>query len=585
MGVGGLWSLLSPVAQETSLESCRGKKLAVDLSAWIVQCSVVATARPIPASYLCCRGIFMRTLNLLSLGISLVFVIDGPNPPAVKKKTKSRDDFYRTALEYKVLLTALGVPVIECDGEAEKLCAELNHRKLVDGVITNDGDALIYGAETIYKGLLQEKKDHVAMVYHMKDVNASLNLTRRDLVAFALLSAGDFSSGVPKIREKKFTELMKEFKINKIEDALDRFVSWSSNTDLDCLDTKMRALGDMKTRHCTQCLHEGTKQEHKYSGCQVCQLGSECRQAGLPDHPTCMCEYHLAEEAIRTYKMELKLRDLALKSNADFPDQAVIQEYLTPLPQLLDGLDLSMRMPNFQAVCSIIEDRLHYNYNQTMSYLVRATIKMAFHGVLPDLEITPLSIIKACKVNFEQCFMIRWQKLDQDEFSDESNYTFQLSQELFESKYPDMVEEFRGASGYFHKRKYNNFKQRKLTSHFRIVKQAISPAKRAEWSYRRAVPNFHQVDQTCKPPDPQVEHTGQHMEQAEHQQHGNTEPQFHQAEKQFDLEQEFDQAGHQQYGNTEPQFHQEEKQFDLEQEFDQAGHQERGNTGPQFHQA
>lgn len=41
----------------------------------------------------------MRTLNLLSLGVSLVFVIDGPNPPAVKKKTKSRDDFYRTALE------------------------------------------------------------------------------------------------------------------------------------------------------------------------------------------------------------------------------------------------------------------------------------------------------------------------------------------------------------------------------------------------------------------------------------------------------------------------------------------------------
>lgn len=67
-------------------------------------------------------------------------------------------------------------------------------------------------------------QDHIAVVYHMKDVNASLNLTRRDLVAFALLSAGDFSSGVPNIREKKFTELMKEFKINKIEDALDRYV-------------------------------------------------------------------------------------------------------------------------------------------------------------------------------------------------------------------------------------------------------------------------------------------------------------------------------------------------------------------------
>lgn len=74
----------------------------------------------------------------------------------------------------------------------------------------------------------------------------------------------------------------------------------------------------------------------------------------------------------------------------------VIQEYLTPLPQLLDGLDLSMHMPNFQAVCSIIEERLHYNFNQTMSYLVPATIKMAFHGVLPDLEITPLRCVHVC---------------------------------------------------------------------------------------------------------------------------------------------------------------------------------------------
>ncbi|CAG5114584.1 unnamed protein product [Candidula unifasciata] len=447
MGVGGLWSLLSPVGKEMSLEFCKGKKLAVDLSAWIVQCSVVATSKPIPASYLCCRGIFMRTLNLLSLGVSLVFVIDGPNPPAVKRRTKSRDDFYRTALEYKVLLTALGLPVIECDGEAEKLCAELNLRKLVDGVITNDGDALIYGAETVYKGLLQDKKvDHIAMVYHMEDVRTSLNLSRRDLVAFALLSAGDFSLGVPNIREKKFIELMKEFKINNIEDALHRFMTWSANTELDCLDQKMKSLADMKTRHCTKCLHEGTKQEHVHSGCQVCQVDSECRQGDSPDHPPCLCEYHLAEESVKTYKMELKIRELALKSDPGFPDRAVIQEYLQPLPQMLDDVDLCVRVPDFPAVCSFIQERLHYSFQHTMSYLVPATIKMAIHGVLPDLAVTPRCIIKTCKVNFEQCFLVRWKKLDEDELSDESSYAFHLSQTLFASKYPDMVEDFMGAT-------------------------------------------------------------------------------------------------------------------------------------------
>uniref|UniRef100_A0A0B7A9K8 XPG-I domain-containing protein n=1 Tax=Arion vulgaris TaxID=1028688 RepID=A0A0B7A9K8_9EUPU len=469
MGVDGLWSLVNPVGKQVNLECCKGKRIAVDLSAWVVQCSTVA--RNIPTAFICCRGLFMRTLNLLSLGISLVFVIDGPSAPAIKKKVKNREVFYREVMEFKELLTALGLPVLECVGEAEKMCAQLNHLNLVDGVLTNDGDALIYGAQTVYKGLFQDSKNLTATEYNMADVTANLNLTRRDLIAFALLSAGDFSDGVPNVRDKKFAELIKEFKKNNIEDALDRFLSWSSNSELDSLDNKKQSLIGIKKKHCTKCSHEGTKQGHNKSGCTCCQVDFDCNESSSPGHPPCSCEYHVLEETVKAYKTELKLRELALKSNANFPDQAIIAEFLGPLPIELTSVNLSLNIPDFKTVCRVLKKKLHFSDANTMSFLVPATIKMAFHGLLPDLTIRPMCIIRACKYKFEQCFLVRWQKFDQDEFSDdESFYEIKFSQEVFTLKYPEIVDQFEGTSTHAVKQNSAKLAQSKMTSYFNTVK-------------------------------------------------------------------------------------------------------------------
>ena len=37
MGVAGLWSLLEQVHEEVYLKECSGKRIAVDLSGWVVQ--------------------------------------------------------------------------------------------------------------------------------------------------------------------------------------------------------------------------------------------------------------------------------------------------------------------------------------------------------------------------------------------------------------------------------------------------------------------------------------------------------------------------------------------------------------------
>ena len=56
------------------------------------------------------------------------------------------------------MLDCLGVPWVTAAGEAEAMCAYLDSQGLVDGCITNDGDAFLYGAQTVYRNFNMNTK-------------------------------------------------------------------------------------------------------------------------------------------------------------------------------------------------------------------------------------------------------------------------------------------------------------------------------------------------------------------------------------------------------------------------------------------
>lgn len=56
------------------------------------------------------------------------------------------------------MLECLGVPWVQAAGEAEAMCAYLNVHGYVDGCITNDGDAFLYGARTVYRNFTMNSK-------------------------------------------------------------------------------------------------------------------------------------------------------------------------------------------------------------------------------------------------------------------------------------------------------------------------------------------------------------------------------------------------------------------------------------------
>ena len=51
------------------------------------------------------------------------------------------------------MLDLMGIPYLKSRGEAEAFCALLNSVGMVHGVLTDDTDALLYGASTVFKNV------------------------------------------------------------------------------------------------------------------------------------------------------------------------------------------------------------------------------------------------------------------------------------------------------------------------------------------------------------------------------------------------------------------------------------------------
>ncbi|CBI38844.3 flap endonuclease GEN-like 1 [Vitis vinifera] len=214
MGVGGsFWELLKPYARPEGFDYIRNKRVAVDLSFWIVQ-QETATKANVRNPHL--RLTFFRTINLFSkFGAFPVFVVDGtPSPlksqariarffrgsgidlsglPVVEEgvSVERNAEFSRRVQECVELLELLGIPVLKAREEAEALCAQLNSEGHVDACITADSDAFLFGAKCVIKCLRPNCKEPLEC-YHMSDIESGLGLKRKHLIAISLLVGNDY---------------------------------------------------------------------------------------------------------------------------------------------------------------------------------------------------------------------------------------------------------------------------------------------------------------------------------------------------------------------------------------------------------
>ncbi|TKX24738.1 XPG I-like protein [Elsinoe australis] len=209
MGIHGIYKEIGPgrrvalskYAVEHYVQHNRPLRIAIDISIWLFQIqSGKGGSNP------ALRTFYYRLLRILSLNIHPLFVFDGPNKPPFKRnkrvggpnvKVSSIPEFLA-----KQLLKQFGFPMHLAPGEAEAECALLQREGIVDAVLSEDVDTLMFGSGTTMRSWTPEAKSskvptHVN-VYDAPTTKEGSGLDREGMILIALMSGGDYiPEGIP----------------------------------------------------------------------------------------------------------------------------------------------------------------------------------------------------------------------------------------------------------------------------------------------------------------------------------------------------------------------------------------------------
>ncbi|ROV89200.1 hypothetical protein VMCG_09914 [Cytospora schulzeri] len=208
MGIKGIYKEIGPgkrvslckLAIDHLEQTGRPLRLAIDFAIWSFQAQA-ARGGANPAI----RTLFYRLVRLLSLSIEPLFVFDGPNKPLFKRNKRSRGpgDSVSVAMA-KRLIRHFGFHMHDAPGEAEAECALLQRQGVVDAVLSEDVDTIMFGCTLTLRnwsaeGTRAAKTPTHVSVYDVAELKqGETGLDREGMVLVALMSGGDYiPEGVP----------------------------------------------------------------------------------------------------------------------------------------------------------------------------------------------------------------------------------------------------------------------------------------------------------------------------------------------------------------------------------------------------
>ncbi|KAH0614474.1 uncharacterized protein H6S33_000110 [Morchella sextelata] len=162
MGITGLYSELGPgerislakVASDHFEATGRRLRLAVDASIWSFQVQS-GKGGTNPAL----RTLYYRLLRLYQLNITPLFVFDGRKRPVFKRNHKTNTQVIPSLQKNtKSYLKLFGFPYHDAPGEAEAECALLQRHGVVDAVMSEDVDTLMFGCGITFRNWSGEGK-------------------------------------------------------------------------------------------------------------------------------------------------------------------------------------------------------------------------------------------------------------------------------------------------------------------------------------------------------------------------------------------------------------------------------------------
>jgi flap endonuclease-1 len=246
--------------KEIEIKDLLGKTIAVDAFLWLHQfLSIIRQPDGTPlkdskgrvTSHL--SGIFYRSAKLLENDIKLVWVFDGLPPDFKDATTEKRRILkeeahikWREALdvedlvearkaaqatskltdemieESKLLLSYMGIPIVQAPSEGEAQCSYLCQKGLVYAVASQDSDSLLFNSPRLIRNLsvtgkrkLPRQNVYIEIkpeIIELNNVLKDLGIKREQLIIMGLLVGSDYNPGVSGYGPKRALELVKKEK-------------------------------------------------------------------------------------------------------------------------------------------------------------------------------------------------------------------------------------------------------------------------------------------------------------------------------------------------------------------------------------
>lgn len=137
------------------------------------------------------RTLYYRLLRLLSLSIQPIFVFDGPNKPKFKRNKKVGSGAALPNFLAKQVIQFFGFPCHNAPGEAEAECALLQREGVVDAVLSEDVDTLMFGCGLTFRNWSSQSHNgaptHVS-VYKAEETKKGSGLDRSGMVLVSNIS-------------------------------------------------------------------------------------------------------------------------------------------------------------------------------------------------------------------------------------------------------------------------------------------------------------------------------------------------------------------------------------------------------------
>ncbi|AFN83777.1 Rad2 [Encephalitozoon romaleae SJ-2008] len=121
-------------------------------------------------------------------------------------------DICRVLRIIKDVLDVFNISYVDAPTEADSQCGFMCYRNIVDGVITEDNDVLLYGG-TVYRNFF--RRDREIEKYSLEKIEKDLRLDRKNLIRLSHMLGSDYTPGVKGIGPVKALEAVRKGSIEE----------------------------------------------------------------------------------------------------------------------------------------------------------------------------------------------------------------------------------------------------------------------------------------------------------------------------------------------------------------------------------